>query len=553
MSNITIQSQPPEINLIDDGIKFKLRTSNRYSSTGVAAELKLLFTPDSPYTYTYRDQYFDINFADTTIRFYFRATPDESGTELRERDPATALADFMDQVKEDLQANYYVSKYYKVVTWMGTGPIYGVKLDAREKGLEYSAELGSFTVSGLSESNQVDGEDQIERENYRIMMEAYIKGTEFNQSTLLGTDALIPDNNNDCLFDLKEFFKDQLETTFIFPEVDTLYSEITGAVVAAFFRYGEYYDNEEKKMISTFDNPKYILEGGVSWLDKAFYNEYGISYFEYDENSKKFLTWAPQTKTISRTAKEKLYFLFQESDDMDLLCKMTFNDETEQTITLINNLSVSAYSVYEFLLSFSLLGLSDYETGKTIEKYEVWIRNNTDDIISEVRTYELDENDYFNERLFLFKNSFGNYEYLRCTGVFERENEFNRDLIETENLEGYTSKSYQKKNYHIEREQSFSGNIGYVDKNYKAYLDDFCGSNEVYEIKGDLIFPVILTNKRVFQYKDDETLYDMEFEYSRAYTDLYFSMEMPDEVIYLLFDESGDVITDASGAPLFDK
>lgn len=553
MANITIQSQPPEINLVDSGIRFKLRTSNQYSSTGVIAELKLLFTPDSPYTYTYRDQYFDLDFADSSLRFYFRADPDESGLELRERDAATSLADFVIQVKEDLQANYYISKYYQVLTWIGTGPIYGVKLEAKEKGIEYSVELGSFTVSGLSENNQVDGEDKTERENYRILMEAYLKGSEFNLSTLLGTDSIIPDNNNDCIFDLKEFFKDQFNTTFIFPEVNTIHNEITGAVVSAFFRYGEYYDNEEKKMTSTWGNIKYILEGGLSWLDKAFYNEYGVSYFEYSENSKKFLSWSPLTKFTSKTAREKLYFLFQNSDDMDLLCKMTFDDDTEQTITLVNNFTVTAYSVWEFVLSFGILGLEDYEIEKSIEKYEVWLRNSSDEIISEIKTFELDQQYHYKERLFLFKNSFGKYEYTRCTGVFENENKLNLTLIKNENIEGYTSRNHEKKNAFIYREQEYKGNFGYLNKETKQWLNDFTGSTEVYEVKGDLIFPVVLTSKKVFQHKDDDTLYDLEFSYQRAYTDQFFSLEMPDEAIYLLFDESGDVLTDAHGAPLFDK
>lgn len=549
MPNLSIIKQPPSIALLDDGLKLKIRTTNQYESAGSDAKLRLKFTDTTDYT----DKSFDLEFADRSIKLTFKENPGEDGKEIRTRGAGQSLADFIDQVIVDLKNNYFLFKNYIVNKFIVVPDVEGVQITAREKGSAYDLDVSIPLAFGMSKYDKTAGSDATLRDNYRIVAEAFLKGAELNTSTIKGTDALPPDKDGDAYFDLKEYFKDRLSSGFLWPENIALYQQLPHGAKEIFFRYGEYWAGEVKKMFDTYSSPVIILPGGTSWRDKAFYNEYGTGYFDYDENDKRFLTWAPAEKVTSKLAREKLYFFIHEGKTINLKAKLTFDDDSEQTITPVANLVAENVSVYEFLVSYSILKLSDYEGTKDIRKWEIWIEDDSQTVLSEVRTFVLDQQDHFQERYFIFKNSFGHYDCIRCTGIFEKTNELRRRLIEQETDPDYQEKSAEIINFKSFQEETFKGNLGYISREMKNYLQEFTGSTKIFEARGDLLFPVVLTSKKVFQHVDDETLYDLEFEYKRAYTDENFSLQVPDEEIYYLTDENGEILVDENGAPFFDN
>lgn len=552
--SLTINKQPTGVCLLKDGLVWQLETDNLLSAEGDNAELRLQF-PDTANPY-YDDKYFELEMPSGTITITFKSEPDESGVQVNTRADGQSLEDFMIQLKEDLQKNYTLYKYYKISNHIDGD---SVIFYAQEKGTTYNIALGDDDIDTITET-KTEGVDIVTRENFKILMQVFEKGSEFNQSTLLGTDAIYPAadqyaGDNITNFDLHEYCEDILETSFLWPEViGTKYQKLTDAAKEIFFRYGEMFGGEVKSMADTYDSPVVILPGGTSWRDKAFYNEFSASYYSYNENAKRFLTWAPLEKLTSKTASEKLYFYFDDGYTIDLKCKLTYTDDTTETFSPVDGLSVEAYEVLEFLLSYKILELADKETaaGKSLKKYEVWIEDSGSNILSETRTFVIDQQYHFKEHRFLYKNSFGFYDAIRATGVFEKTNEYDRTLIEVEDGLDYTYQDRQKKDVFIDREQTFKGNFGFVSKEMKNYLNEFIGSGEIYEMKGDLIFPIVITSKKIFQHSDDETLYDMQFEYNSAYSDESFSRQLPDEDVEYLLDESDEILTDSNGAPLME-
>lgn len=549
MSNLSIIKQPPAIALVDDGLIWKIYTNNRVQSWGTNSQLSINF-PDisSP---GYDNKTFSIEFVTKTIVFTFKTNPDSSGNQLNTRSAGQSYDDFIQQIKTDLQKNFYISRHYKVSTSSVQGRII---LFAREYGSEYDCTLGDTDISGLIQESTTNGAETTYRNNYRILMEVYEKGTEFDQSLLLGTDGVEPDSEGYALFDMHELCKVLIKSVFEWPETSSkLFHERSEAVARVFFRYCEIYNGEGKLFESTFYNHTVILPGGSSWRDKNYYLKNGIGYFNDDSNLQRFLTWQPLVKKTGKTSSEKLFFFFtDESKIVDLKVKILYFDGSDETFIAIESLEPAQYSIYELHTSYEMLGIEAKESaaGKTAKKYELWLEDSLENTLSETRTFEIDQQEYLNERQFVFKNSFGMYDTLRCTGITEKYNEYERTLLECEHDIDQMNK---EKKFFAEYHETFTSNVGFITKEWKKYLEEFILSDEVFEVtEGNQILPVLITTKKVFQYKDDITLYDLEFEYRRAFTNDHYS-DYIDESINYLRDENNEILQDENNIDLLDS
>ncbi len=554
--SISVIKSPKTKILLDDGFPLKLQTDNLYSDLGQHGSIELRFTPDDPYTFNYVNETFQLTVMGVELDFVFKETPDESGYQLTSRPDGMSITDFVDQVAGELMLLYDININFSIRT-SHEGGIHLVIIKSKEVGAEYSVNLTANNVSGLSTHDYTIADNAIARDNYALIAQVWKKA---DPDMLLGTDALSPDINLQVFFDLKEYIKNSLSVDFIWPQVDTeLFKVHSSGLLEIFYRYAEKYEGTVFKMSDNRDTPITVLPGGVSWRDKAFYSEFDSSYFQYSENIKKPLTWQPSEKLTSKEASERLYFVLDKTHDVDLKVKITYNDGSDTTQILIDNINShpkelpqTSYVLYEFLTGYLPNNLETY-SAKEILKWEVWLCNNTEDQDWQVQSYILDQQYYFKERHFIFSNSFKCYDTIRATGVFEKESQYDRTLIEVEDYLEYNYTNRQKRHLFIDRTQSYKGNIGFVSKATKDWLEELMMSDDVYELKGDLVFPVVIISKKVFQHTDDETLFDLELEYQRAYTDNHFSNQLPDEDVEYLLDEESEILKDAFGAPLMDS
>lgn len=273
--------------------------------------------------------------------------------------------------------------------------------------------------------------------------------------------------------------------------------------------YKNYYgglDVDETTPISILSsNPFLVILGGI---DKLRFPT--INYFtDYLPTHKKFLTWAPLEKEVQRQQEDYLNFwvygLYVTS--LKLHIKAYYDDGTDETSTIITQSSVKYGQLYQIPAGPSNSGVFTINPAKNLIKYELWLTDQSDSIISEVRTYRLAPFSHPLTRYFMFLNSLGTYEVLYFKGQAEITSKVIKDMIQKHLASDYNSLQgeFEVNNPTIRDEGNYSS--GYFKGPYanawKEYMKDFLLSPRVYELKGQIRKPINVISDS-FQYKVDQ-------------------------------------------------
>jgi hypothetical protein len=194
--------------------------------------------------------------------------------------------------------------------------------------------------------------------------------------------------------------------------------------------------------------------------------------------------------------------------------------------------------MYEFVISpakVNYTGLSN----ETLVKIEVWMANESNVRVSEIRTFVLDYSHYEHARYFIFRNSLGAFECLRTTGMMNRINDYERDVAIQGMDYDFTSKDREDVSVTNIEKQKFSVAMGWLNQyadaeEYRNWLRDFSLSREVYQAIGSTLKPVRITGNSFDRGKDRENARSFSFEFVNAFTDEHFTKE----ITWNLFDES---------------
>jgi hypothetical protein len=198
-----------------------------------------------------------------------------------------------------------------------------------------------------------------------------------------------------------------------------------------------------------------------------------------------------------------------------------YSKDSSSTAYMTPELDVVPFSVYEFMAGYGQLDLSTVLTGGVIA-WELYLVDENGTIISDIRRFELDEKYYENVRYFRFRNSWGTYDSLRCTGVFETIVEHEREKVIFMSDEIESSFNSPGAYSMVKEAQSFKANSGWLSKEFLNYLRDFMLSGDIFEVDGIRLLKCLLTSKKTSMFKDGNYNYSLAFEYERAYDDFFF-------------------------------
>lgn len=268
--------------------------------------------------------------------------------------------------------------------------------------------------------------------------------------------------------------------------------------------------------------PFSVMQGGFSTI---FLNNYQASnrnfYNNYLTEDKKFLTWQPEKK-LTWNQHDFLFFIPIFVGKQNIYGRFTLY-YSDATTSIIDTEDLLAGGKSPYYLNTSILahGLLSGETPtKKLVKYEVVINDAADDPLTEIRTYYVDKTYYNQQRMFIYKNSFGVYDQIMLKGMSESVDEIQRTV-------GF----FQDQDFISDSEftESYNANSGFLTTQYKnartakKYVAELVNSREIFEILGAELIPVIPTSKKVNIIKDDEFLYSFPFEYKYAYSDEFFA------------------------------
>ena len=140
-----------------------------------------------------------------------------------------------------------------------------------------------------------DGQDEVARTFFKIGLQVLIK--EGESFTRIGEDSLPLDANDFALFDIRNYFADQLVSLFKFPDAsDQLIIHRPDNCREYRVRYFERFGLSQTPQKITESDSFFSLKAGISYLQEAIYNRLDSSLWEKITYNDYSLTWQPKTK-----------------------------------------------------------------------------------------------------------------------------------------------------------------------------------------------------------------------------------------------------------------
>ena len=259
-----------------------------------------------------------------------------------------------------------------------------------------------------------------------------------------------------------------------------------------------------------------VLMGGLSFREFP-----GNTFFA--DRADKFLTHAPDNKLLAPGQPDFLYYLVPESwASLYLHAEVFYNDGTSQ-LTVAKQAAAASGKLAIIPAGFTQLGLDDINVAKFPLSYKLWVAPSnlpTDAGASEKRSYLLDYFAYPHARQFLYQNSLGAFESIRCTGRFEVSRQIDRQNGERVIGSSYSPSDASRFSYNSMSYASIKGNSGMqLNRAWFNHLQEFIRSNEVFEIQGNSLVPVVIESNNYKGEKSYDYELAAEFEYSIAQTD----------------------------------
>ena len=529
MSNLSVISTPPPVALLGEGLKFTLR--NNVNTNGDKAYCSLAFGG------AYTDYSNGITFTLTAIGkdyvFTFSDAPQpDDALAILPGQASETPADIRDRVMAALQQHFFFNENYTFsIDNFGL-----LMIAARKAGSQYDISLSHSDTTALSEDDMGHGADTLLPADYAFYL-ALIDYNKGKGALPEGEDLLPPvyrglyyeaDNN------LADYARRLLTTGFTWPFSGNVITLWPNAVGKYFIRYAEYKNATFGKLFNTYDNPLLVLPGGLARADKDFLSGEGLNYFDVSDNDTRFLTWAPLTKTTFPYVPERLFFFLQQSG-LKLMKKAVYADGTETTEKAAD--LGNANTIIE--ISCGATELFKGIDPTTLASYSVWIEDAAGNRVSEERIFTLDQNYYENIRTLVFRNSFGLYDLLHCTGQIAIH-----DNVKRNEISAYQTDSYRRRVFSSENVEEYQLNSGWLSGlDARNWLQDLLLSKEVSLGRGDYLMGVVMKTGKVLRETDNADLYSLQIVFEADINNKYFS-DLIGDGIFVLADENGAILTD---------
>jgi len=359
--------------------------------------------------------------------------------------------------------------------------------------------------------------------NFRFEVDLKLQNQANSQFENLVTIKSRPDGNGYLVFDAAQILHDQLAPDLPAWGQSTIFetynlSRLWKATVK------EIFGDPPEQQSSNDTAVNIVLLGGLAYKDWP-----GNTFFNDLYTTGQFLTWQPDRKLVSKAQQEFLYFstIGRDQNAIYLHCKAYFADGTDSTDTITNG-NFDADKILIIPAGYTQLDLDNVFPGKTILKYTIWVNNNADPFSdsnrSEERTYLVDQTEYHkSEKFFLYLNSLGAFETLRCTGNVQTEVGHSRQAGKRITDYSYLPDSKQYFSRDTRSRPMIKVNTGFLFRDWKNHLQEFYQSDHIYEIQPGIFMPVLLNTEKLNLPDAMQRVHHDEFEYQYAHENKAYS------------------------------
>lgn len=533
--SITLIQNLDTICPVDNPMVISIATDNQFAVEGVKAKLSLKFSEID----TNEGRNLILTWGDRTVLMVLKYDPDDSGTQMHAATTGQSLGDWVAVLCSDLNSNYYLAKDFLITVADYVTIVFEAKLPGAAYTLNLQSNPGQ--ILGISEiPAPVDGVDPVLKPFYAIGLQVL----SYPDNAILGEDLVTPNPEGVARFDIHDLLCDYLTPEFSWPQpADTRFVNRDHFIRQFTVRYGQTSDRQFRKMHLLYGD-HYAILGGFDYKMLAGLNGTNFSIAAFVSTQKSFLTWQPEWKSISCSQKDMLFFLnIGDHNELHLFTRIYFTDGSSTGPILVDSMGVQSNKVYELLTGYETLSIASYLEGKVAHYYMVWLQDENGNALSIEMFYFIDFRYHAFERSFIFRNSFGAYDCFRATGRKKNTNHYERMILDRNFSEITVSRQYQ-----ILESESFTVNTGYINKASKNWLREMLLSEEVYEIIGDLKFPILIQNDEMDNFNDLETVYDLDIVYKYAFKNPKYSGQVN---IIPLLAENLNILLSEDGKTLF--
>jgi hypothetical protein len=367
--------------------------------------------------------------------------------------------------------------------------------------------------------------------NYKVMIDVQVEDVADSGTFISKMKSAMPPaisaQNQQIQFNLRPAFRGVLSAN---PpnQGENSIIKLTDRIKLYKIRYGDIYDQMEEPAVWTSSSTYLVLFGGISKFKFPTINY----FYSFLPDNKKFMTWAPVVKDIDANQEDYLQFWVYNINytSVKQMVKAYFDDDTTETNT-ISSKTVAYGDLLQLPAGPVNCGAVGINPAKNMTKYDVWLTNQDDTVITEVRTYKLTPFKHPRTKYYLFLNSLGAYEVLRTTGFSEESTEIDRDVSEKllpigyEPLDGqYQAGDAIKRNSEKVSSGFFAGSNS---KEWLKHMQEVFLSSKIYDVTGGTRVPVINTTKSLVVRKNEDNKRFVRFEFVQAYADHSYT---PDDI-----------------------
>ena len=522
------------------------KTDGHILNVGKKAELTLDFGAVGHFGNMQVGQWIKFAWNSEIVVLTCAVVPDQSGLQFPKRLSSESVAAWVEKLYGVMKVNFKLSRDF----YISMPTMTKIYLVAKEKGSGFTL-TGTWNLSPAHIFTSVAGAGETYRDFFNVDLE--IQQLVNGVWTTLGHEYLTVDEGGVAISDVHAYLN-RIYPGFVFPENNqTIFKKTSNTINYRLRACENWMDGDETVYTQVKESPTLTaMCGGLDTMLLTKLQGANMDWFANLMATKQFLTWAPRVKKVRVDQMEKLFFYLKDNQ-VEIKVKVRRWMSPVVGGAQISDILTKTYAncegdkVYEVIVTGMKLGLLlNMTTGYQLDKWEVWLENSAGQVLSETRTYEVDQNYYLQERYLLFRNSLGGYDTLRCTGEKVTGATLERvEVLNTANF--YSSLNYPefKFNQILERGK-YSINTGWLTSEEAEWLRELFLSKEVYIIDngqltvdnggaspfdsaqgpmlGDLVLiPIVIGNSEIAIRKDNVWNYNYEISYMNAFSDEYHS------------------------------
>ena len=259
------------------------------------------------------------------------------------------------------------------------------------------------------------------RAGLRYLLEVWVptffQSTEFQVLATLDASEEPPETLSNGIayagayYDLAELLHGQLESSP--PEFGQAKIRVCDTLTASYYTRAKRY-NGQLLIDSTLLPSGFVFRGGIGPYD---FEDFNSNFFTRYTEGRKFLTYKPDNCTIRTDQPEFLSYLTNFSpvpSELRLRVEVTYIDNSQLELTPLTLPGITGMTAYSLPVGMVPLGLNALP--KAVKSYRVWVSNQQNERLSEVRSYRVDRSYVRQVRYILFENSLGAFDTLALTG-----------------------------------------------------------------------------------------------------------------------------------------